>query len=142
MKKYIIEIPEEDMTKVTNSGYVSRMGNYVRFYDRIDSPLLKEYEDSESRDPQPGEEYEDSESRDPQPGEEWEYDDDDDGSKCVIVKKIKGWPASYCSDSYDVILSDIGEYENFTREELIRPTGRTYPRIIEAIKEYLDEANN
>lgn len=128
MKKYIIEIPEEDMTKVTNSGYVSRMGNYVRFYDRIDSPLLKEYEDSESRDPQPG--------------EEWEYDDDDDGSKCVIVKKIKGWPASYCSDSYDVILSDIGEYENFTREELIRPTGRTYPRIIEAIKEYLDEANN
>jgi len=126
MKKYIIEIPEEDMTKVTNSGYVSRMGNYVRFYDRIDSPLLKEYEDSESRDPQPG--------------EEWEYDDD--GSKCVIVKKIKGWPASYCGDSYDVILSDIGEYENFTREELIRPTGRTYPRIIEAIKEYLDEANN
>ena len=126
MKKYIIEIPEKDMTKITNSGYISRTGNYVRFYDRIDSPLLKEYEDSESRDPQPG--------------EEWEYADD--GSKCVIVKKIEGWPASYCGDSYDVILSDIGEYENFTREELIRPTGRTYPRIIEAIKEYLDEANN
>ena len=125
MKKYIIEIPEKDMTKITNSGYISRTGNYVRFYDRIDSPLLKEYEDSESRDPRPG--------------EEWEYDDD--GSKCVIVKKIDGWVIG-SDDCYDVILSDIGEYENFTREELIRPTGRTYPKIIEAIKEYLDEANN
>lgn len=124
MKKYIIEIPEKDMTKITNSGYISRTGNYVRFYDRIDSPLLKEYEDSESRDPQPG--------------EEWECDCD--WSKCVIVKKIEGLFG--VGNSYDVILSDIGEYENFTREELIRPTGRTYPKIIEAIKEYLDEANN
>ena len=123
MKKYIIEIPEKDMTKITNSGYISRTGNYVRFYDRIDSPLLKEYEDSESRDPRPG--------------EEWEFDEDE---LCVIIKEIEGWDNE--ENTYDAILNENGECENFTREELIRPTGRTYPKIIEAIKEYLDEDNN
>ena len=69
MKKYIIQIPETDGVKITNSGYIAR--------------------------------------------------------------KI-----------YDVILEDNGECESFTRVELIKPTERTYPKIIEAVKEYVNEANN
>lgn len=123
MKKYIIQIPETDGVKITNSGYIARKNNYIKIYDHINSPLFEEYKDSDFKDPKPG--------------EEWEYDMD--GLKCVIIKEIKVYQDE---NIYDVILEDNGECESFTRAELIKPTGRTYPKIIEAIKEYVNEANN
>ena len=128
--KYIIEIPDEDRVVFTKNGFIKRIGDRVQISRPISSlvkldDFLKMLKPTEEK------------PRDPKPGEEWEHIDD--GIKCLVVKEIY---KLFGKPTYDVIVSDNGEYFNMSREELIRPTGKTYPEIIKVMEGYVNEANS
>lgn len=128
--KYIIEIPDEDRVDFTKNGFIKRIGDRVQISRPISSlvkldDFLKMLKLTEGK------------PRNPKPGEEWEYIDD--GIKCLVVKKIY---RLFDKPTYDVIMRDNGEYFNMSREELIRPTGKTYPEIIKVMEGYVNEANS
>ena len=130
--KYIIEIPDENRVDYfINNGFVKKIDDWVQISRPISS--LVKLEDFLKKILKPTEEK----PRDPKPGEEWEYIDD--GIKCLVVKEIY---KLFDKPTYDVIMSDNGEYFNIPREELIRPTGKTYPEIIKVMEGYVNEANS
>ena len=129
--KYIIEIPDENRVDFTENGFIRRINDWVQISRQISS--LVKLEDFLKKILKPAE----GKPRDPKPGEEWEYIDD--GIKCLVVKETCGL---FDKPNYDVIMSDNGEYFNVPREELIRPTGKTYPEIIKVMEGYVNEANS
>lgn len=129
--KYIIEIPDENRVDFTENSFMKRIGDRVQISAPISS--LVKLEDFLKKILKPAEEK----PRDPKPGEEWEYIDD--GIKCLVIKEIY---KLFGKPTYDVIMSDNGEHFNISREELIRPTGKTYPEIIKVMEGYVNEANS
>lgn len=152
IKKYVLEIPEHDDIIVKPNSYLARVNKLIHF-DGILSDLeeIKKYEDEKYKEgfedawefvkgcPREwlaldSEEAFDSfiddihQNKIPKVGEEWETK----YGKCLVLDY----------DELFTVMNTEGYLEDRDLDEFFKPTGKSYPKIAEGIKEFLNEVND